>query len=199
MKAARSRFGCGSQILVVLRQESTAGIWFYLLLQMFLFLCSAQTAKPSCLKPYNLNLEIVFCRYLLFEPFKCGSRELDNLSTPKTSQMQMVLMSFCLKVVLLAVQVHQIQFVDQAQHLKQFDRSVHCRAVNIGITLAGALQQARCIQMSRCLLNGFDQSAALRGQADPPDLQLMQQFATIEQQRLQLRLSRNKLTRAIYD
>ena len=78
--------------------------------------------------------------------------------------MQVVLLGLDLEVVLLTVQVHQIEFVNHAQLLQQLDGAIHGCAVNIGVTFAGQLQQARCVQMGRCLLYGLDQSAALPSQ-----------------------------------
>jgi len=95
--------------------------------------------------------------------------------------MQMVILCFDLVIMLLAIEVHQIEFVDHAQLLKQLDGSVNRRAIDIGITLAGLPQQARCVKMRRCLLDGFDQCATLRRQPYTASFHLTQQFITREQ------------------
>jgi len=101
-----------------LRQETAAGIWFYLLLQLLLFLRSAHAAKSSSFKPYGLNLEPVLCSNFLLQSLEHGGRKLHNLSALEAGQMQMVLLGLDLVIVLFAVEMHQVQFVDHSQFLE---------------------------------------------------------------------------------
>jgi len=157
-----------------LRQEIAARAWFCLLLHLLLFLCSACAAKSSNFKPYGLNLELVLRRNLLFQSLKRRSRKLHNLSAPKAGQMQMLLLGLDFVIVLFAVEMHQVQFVDQAQLFEQLDGSVNRSLIDIRIPLARHVQQACCVQMGSRLLNGLNQSAPLRSQPDPSGFHFIQ-------------------------
>jgi hypothetical protein len=72
------------------------------------------------------------------------------------------------------VEVHQVQFIDHPEALQQLDGSVHRSSIDIRISIARQLQQALRVQVSRRLLNGLNQCAALWGQPYPLGFHLTQ-------------------------
>jgi hypothetical protein len=171
---------------------------FSLLLQLVLFLCSTGAAKPSNLQAHDLNLKVVRCGDFLLQALEGGTGKFLDLSTLKTSQMQMVVLGSNLVIMFLAVQMHEIQFIDQAQPLQQLDGPVDRRPVDVGIAPARLIEKARRVQMLLGVLDGFDKSAPLRSQAYSFGFHLIQQFTAPKQSRLQLRLIRNVLEQIQY-
>lgn len=83
-------------------------------------------------------------------------------------------------VMLLALQVHQIQFVNQPKLLQEFDGSIHCRTVNVRLPLPGQIQKRSGIQMLFGALNDFDKNAALRGEAHALGCKFVQERAALK-------------------
>jgi len=91
----------------------------------------------------------------------------------------MILLGADFVVVLLPVQVHQVQFVNQAHALEQVDGAVDGGSVDIRIALASLLQQPLRIQMRIRVLNGFNHGAALWRQPHTLRLDFTEQFAPL--------------------
>jgi hypothetical protein len=77
--------------------------------------------------------------------------------------------------VLLAVQVHQVEFINQAQPFEKFECPVHRCTIYLVITLPGQRQQGSRIQVTVGFLNGFDQDFSLARDADTPQGQFLKQ------------------------
>lgn len=165
LKAARNPYGCGFQVLEVLRQESALGTWIYSrLMQSLLFACGAGTAKPSNLQAHNLNLKSVHRGDLLFQSLKGLRCKFQNFAALKAGKMKMVPLGPHLVVMLLAAQVHQIKFINHAQFLEQVNGAIDGRAVDIWILLAGMAQKLCRVQMRSRALDGLNQDSPLRCQ-----------------------------------
>jgi hypothetical protein len=146
-----------------LRQESAAGIWFYCRWLTFFCWGSTRAATSSNFQPYDLYLKIVCRADLALQSLEGGTNELLNFPAIKARKMEMIFLCLDLVVVLFTVEVHQVQFIDHPEALQQLDGSIHRSSIDIRISIARQLQQALRVQMSRRLLNGLNQRAALRG------------------------------------
>ena len=78
----------------------------------------------------------------------------------------MIDVGFGLIEVLLAIQMHQVQLVDQAQFLQELQRAIDGGAIDAFIAPSGKLQKARGIQMTVGFLDGFDQDLPLAGDSN---------------------------------
>jgi len=102
---------------------------------------------------------------LAFQAIKESAFEFCNFAAPKTSHMDVVSLRSTLVVMLLALQVHEIEFIDQAVALEEVQGPVDRYTVDLGINLARMAQNLAGIEV---LLGGFDHaqnSAALPGHA----------------------------------
>ena len=139
-----------------------------------LLLGSTRAATSSNFQPYDLYLKIVCRADLALQSLEGGTNELLNLPAIKARKMEMLFLSPDLVVVLFTVEVHQVQFIDHPEALQQLDGSVRRSSIDIRISNARQLQQAFRVQMTRRLLNGLNQCAALCGQTYPPGFHLTQ-------------------------
>ncbi len=103
---------------------------------------------------------------MLLQPLETIAHEFRDLATAQASHVDVVALQFALVVVTLAVDVHQVEFVDQALALQQLQGAVHRAAVDAGIDLLRLAQNLTGIEM---LVGGFDYAqdgAALLRHAD---------------------------------
>ena len=78
----------------------------------------------------------------------------------------MVALGLYLVVVLFTLQMHEVEFVDQAQLLKELDCAINSGAVDVRLPPAGKFDQRAGIEMLLCFLNGLAKRRALRGQTN---------------------------------
>ena len=105
-------------------------------------------------------------RDFLFELVEHGAGELFYPAASKTSQVNVFASGFHFVIMLFALQMHQVQFVDQPMLLEQFEGPVHGGAIDIREASLGDFQQGSGIHMPIGLLNNFNENAALLGQAN---------------------------------
>ncbi len=141
-------------------------------------------AQPSHLETHDLYFKIVLCRDLSLETLEGGAVKLLYLSTTKAGEVQMVFLRLDLVIMLFSVEVHQVKLVDQPKPLQQLKGPVNGRAIDIRVPLAGARQERGGIKMFVRPLDGFDQRTPLRGQPNPPCLNLIQQLTAFQRHRL---------------
>ena len=91
--------------------------------------------------------------------------------------MQMIFLRLYFVVVLFTIEVHEVQFIDQAQALQEIKSSIDSRAVNVGIPAPSLGEKGCCVEMGVRFLDGFNQSASLRREANSTSLYLIQQLA----------------------
>lgn len=77
--------------------------------------------------------------------------------------------------VFFAVQVHQVQFINQPHFLKKINRPVDGRPIDLPVTLLRQCQQRCGVQMAVGVLNGFQQYPPLPGDADAPEREFLEQ------------------------
>ncbi|MGB8061347.1 MAG: hypothetical protein WCF26_05595 [Candidatus Sulfotelmatobacter sp.] len=70
--------------------------------------------------------------------------------------MAMIAAGFRFVIVLLTLDVHQIQLIDQPMFLKQRNRSIDGGSIDIPILFPGNLQQRSDIEVPRGVLNNTD-------------------------------------------
>ena len=133
----------------------------------------APPAKPSYFETHYMYFEILLGGDLPLQTLKCGTIEFLDLPAMETRQVQMILLCLDLVIMLFTVEVHQVKLIDQPHALEQLKRPVNGSAIDFGVPLAGALQQSGSVEMGICTLNGFDQRASLRGQANASGLYLI--------------------------
>ncbi len=85
-----------------------------------------------------------------------------------------------LVVVFLPLNVHKIQLINHPHALEQIDGPVNGGPVDIRIALAGLLQQSGSIQMTGGVLDGLNERAPLRSQADSPALNCIEQVIAFQ-------------------
>jgi hypothetical protein len=102
------------------------------------------------------------------QPLEQRTGEFLNAATLEARQMHVVNIGLRLIEMLLAVQVHQVKFINQPHLLEKINRSVDCCPVNLPVTLSCHGQQCRSVQVTIRLLDRFDQDSSLPGNADTP-------------------------------
>ena len=78
-------------------------------------------------------------------------------------------------VMFFALQVHQVQLVDESKSFEEFDGSIHRRAVDVWFASSRKFQQRCGIEMLLGVLNNFYEDAALRRQAHSLGRKFVQQ------------------------
>jgi hypothetical protein len=150
-----------------LRQEIAAGVWLDIsecLLNAFLFSCTFP-AKPSYFKAHYLNDEFIFLRYFSLKLLESRTLEFIDCAASEAGQMKVIFLRSDFVVMLFAIQVHQVKFINQTEPLQELNRPVHRCAIDSRIALPRHLKKGRRIQMSCRLLDRLHQCAALCSQA----------------------------------
>lgn len=101
------------------------------------------------------NVETAIALNLAFEPIKQGTLKLRDPAATKARHVNVVTLGTALVKVLLAFEVHEIQFVYQTMALQQVERPVNRYPVDVGVDFASPPQYLRGIQMLLC---NFDDS-----------------------------------------
>jgi hypothetical protein len=82
------------------------------------------------------NSEPAVFFHLPLQLFENVAYELHDLAAAQAGHVDMVAIQFALVVMTLAVDMHQVEFVDQALSLEQLQRSVNGAAIDTGIQLS---------------------------------------------------------------
>ncbi|HXO31207.1 MAG TPA: hypothetical protein VN901_02510 [Candidatus Acidoferrales bacterium] len=109
------------------------------------------------------NLEAAPCGHFSLQFLKQIARKLHDGTALKAGHVAMIMVGFDFVIVLLALDMHQVQLIDQATALQQVDRAIDRRAIDTRIFFSGKLEQGRCVEMpGRILDNADDQPPLFR-------------------------------------
>lgn len=114
---------------------------------------AAFRAVAADFQPAHDDVEPTVAFDLTLEAVEEVALELDDLAATQAGHMNMIALRTPLVIMLLALHVHEVEFVDQPVAFEQFQGSIYRHPVNAGIQFAGVAQDLRCIQVLLC---GFD-------------------------------------------
>jgi len=127
---------------------------------------AASGAVPADLQARNQNAEAAISLYLLFESFESVAHKLRDLAAAQACHVNMIACQLALVVMPLAVDVHQIEFIDQALPFQQAQCAVDGAAVDGGIDPLRLAQNLGGIQMLARRLHHAQDGAPLLGHAN---------------------------------
>jgi hypothetical protein len=107
----------------------------------------ASFAQSAYFEPHHANLKPAFLGDLPFQLFKGRTRVLHDRPALEASHVTVVAAGFHFVIMLLAFEVHELQFIDQPAVFEERNGSIDDGSVDIGILLLGNLQQ-RCYILS---------------------------------------------------
>jgi len=132
----------------------------------------APTAIPANFKPRHHDMKPALALNLPLQPVKQIALKLLNLAAAQTRHMQMISLRTPLVEMLLALQVHEIQFIHQPMPLQQPKRPVHGDSIDSRINLPRLAQQLAGIKMRLRRLHNFQNRPPLPRHAQPARHQL---------------------------
>jgi hypothetical protein len=124
-------------------------------------------AISANLQPRNQHPESAVLLHLSLQPLKAVTHKLCDLPAAQTRHVNVVALQLALVVVSLAVDVHQVEFIDQPLPLEQSQRSVHRAAIDAGIQFLRLPQNLAGIQMLARSFHYAQDGTPLLGHADP--------------------------------
>jgi hypothetical protein len=130
--------------------------------------CTALATAATYFQSDYSNKKPLLATYLRLKALEHRTGELFNPTALEARQMSVIDSGLCFVEVLLTVQMHQVEFINQSQPFEKFEGSVHCCTIDLAITLLGQHQQGGRIQMAVGVLDGFEQYFSLAGDADAP-------------------------------
>jgi hypothetical protein len=110
-----------------------------------------------------LDLKAMFRGDLLLQLLKRGAGVFNDCSATEAGKMKMSADRLGFKIVLLALQVHKVELVNQPKLFEKLKSAIHRGSVNMGISLTGPLEQRGSVQMDIGFLQAGDYSASLAG------------------------------------
>jgi hypothetical protein len=122
-------------------------------------------AVAADLKSCNYDVELAIPLNLSLQSVEQVTFKFGNLTAAETCHVNVIPLRTPLVVVLFALHVHQVQFINQSMSLEQAEGTINSDAINLGIEAPGAAQQLAGVEM---LLGGFDHAengATLTGHA----------------------------------
>lgn len=111
-------------------------------------------------------MELAVALDLSLEAVEEVALELRNLAAAEAGHVNVVALRAPLVVVLLALHMHEVEFVDQALALEQVNGAIDGDTIDLGVEFAGLAQNLAGIEM---LLGGFhdgEDGTALAGHAE---------------------------------
>jgi hypothetical protein len=136
--------------------------------------CAAFAATPADFEAGDPNVETFLPGDFRFQTFKQWTSEFLDPSAFETRQMHVIHIGLCFIEMFFAVQVHQIEFINQPHLLEKINRSVHGCPIDLPVTLLRQRQQRCGVQMAICFLNGFQQYPSLAGDPDATQRQFLE-------------------------
>jgi hypothetical protein len=103
---------------------------------------------------------------LLLEPLKLVADEFRDLAATKTRHVDVIALQLALVIMALAIDVHQIEFVDQPLPLQQAKRSINRAAVDTRIKFLRLAKNLAGVKMFAGGFHHAENGAALLGHAD---------------------------------
>jgi hypothetical protein len=122
---------------------------------------AAVRAVSADFKAGDENVELALALNLPFETVEQSALELGDLAAPQTCHMDVIPLWAPFVEMLLALQVHEIEFIDQAVALEQAECAIDGDAIDVGIELAGATQNLTRIEMLLRSLHNAQNGAPL--------------------------------------
>lgn len=92
------------------------------------------------------------------------ANELGDFSTAEACGVDVVTLGFSFVIVSLAMDVHEIEFIDQAMPLEQLESPVNRTAIDRRVEAPRLAQDLRGIEMTRCRLDHLQDRLPLLGQ-----------------------------------
>jgi hypothetical protein len=105
-------------------------------------------AKSTHFQPDYPDLEATLLNHLFFQFLERRTRVFHDRAAPEAGHVAVISIGFGLVIVLLALNVHQIQFIDQPTVFEQREGSIDRGAIDIRILFPGDLQKPSGVQMS---------------------------------------------------
>jgi hypothetical protein len=121
----------------------------------------AALTDPTDLQADDADLKSALLGHLLLQPFKGGACVLHDGPAAKAGHMGVIAIRLGLVVMSLALDVHQIQFIDQAPLLQEGNSPIDGRAVDVGVLLLSEAEKVGGIQMPGRVLDDANQQASL--------------------------------------
>ncbi len=125
----------------------------------------ALLANSAHFQPHYPDLKTALLDHLLFQFLERRARVFHDRAAPKAGHVTVIAVGLGLVIMLLALDVHEIEFIDQPAILEQCESSIDRGAIDIGVLFPGKLEEHGCIQMPGRVLNDIHQEAPLSGHA----------------------------------
>lgn len=140
----------------------------------------APFAQASNFQPDDLNFKLVLRFNFGFQPIEGPRSKFLDCTTSEASQMKMIFLSFRFKIVLFALNVHEVELIDDPHPFQQVNRPVNCRPIDSRVAFSRQPEQAGRIQVRSRILNRLDHSPPLRRHTDLLAFQSTQQVKSFE-------------------
>jgi hypothetical protein len=137
-----------------------------------LFGCAALRTITADFQPGDHNMEPAIALNLSLQAIEEVAFKFRNLAAAQTCHVDVIPLGTALVVVLLALHMHEVKFIDQTVPLQQAKRAIYGDPVDLRIEAASAPQQLAGIKV---LFGGFDDAqdgAPLTGHAQSARHQL---------------------------
>ena len=123
-------------------------------------------AVPADFQTRNEDVEAAILFDLLLQPFKTVADKFRDLPATQAGHVNVVASQAPFVVVALAVDVHEVEFVDKAMTLEQAQGAVHRTTVDAGVEFLGLAENLAGVEMLAGSLHDAEDGAALLRHAD---------------------------------
>src|ERR1700690_2192799 len=110
---------------------------------------SAFFAESANFQPRNANLKSTLRRHLRLQSLKSRARIFHNRPALETSHVAMIAIRLRLVIMFLALDVHQVKFIDQTLALQQRERSINGGTIDTRVVFPRNFQESRRIEVPR--------------------------------------------------
>lgn len=138
---------------------------------------TAFRAITADLKPRDQDVKLAFALDLSLKPLEKIALELKYLAAAEACHMQMIALRTALVVVFLSLEMHQVQFINQAVALQQVQCAIDSDPVNVGIKPSRLAQNLAGIEVLLSSLDYAQDRPALTSHAQSTGHQLSLQPA----------------------
>jgi len=128
---------------------------------------SALRTVAADFQPADNYVETAFALDLPFESVEQVAFELRNFSAAQAGHVDVIAVRAAFVEMLLALHVHEIEFIDQSVALEQFECAIDSYAVDARIEFARVTKDLRRVQVLLGRLYHAENGPALVGQAQP--------------------------------
>lgn len=110
-------------------------------------------------------MELTVALDLTFQPIEKTALKFSDFAATEAGHVNVVALRSSLIEMLLALHMHQVEFIYQPMPFKETQSSINGHAVNSGVLLAGMAQDLTCIQMLLRRLHNTQYCAPLMSHA----------------------------------